>query len=130
MRISAADARQYWADPTQQLMGTTPDILPENDAFVYYASVDLCLMFHTAFWDGFWMVHAGVKPEGWGALDGQGLGLLREFWTDIEPRGIVAWIERKNRLMNAFARRAGFRDIGASEHHGLIIKEWRPEWAE
>lgn len=111
-------------------MGTTPEILPDNEAFRYHATADLCLMFHTAFWDGFWMVHAGVKPEGWGALDGQAKALLREFWGSEAPRGIVAWIERKNRPMDAFSRRVGFQEIGSSDRHGLIMKEWRPEWAD
>lgn len=111
-------------------MGTTPDILPDNEAFQYHASENLCLMFHTAFWDGFWMVHAGVKPSGWGDLDEYAKALLSEFWQSKEPRGVIAWIEQKNRLMDAFSRRVGFREIGKSDRHGLVIKEWRPEWAE
>lgn len=110
-------------------MGTTPDTLPDNEAFAYYARVDVCLMFHTAFWDGFWMAHVGAKPEGWGALDGPITSLLHEFWQDTAPRGLIAWIEEKNRPINALSRRVGFRQVGHVAAPGLIIKEWRPEWA-
>ena len=66
MRIGIDEARQYFAHPSQQKNGISPETLPVWA--VYYASGGVCLLTHPMPQDGLWMVHIGVMPGAWGKV--------------------------------------------------------------
>lgn len=122
MRISVAEARAFWAHPSQHRMGATPETLPE-DGIEYWADGPVCLAFHAAPWPDVWMAHLAVKPDGWGQTQAPVLRVLRAFWTEKKPLRVVAWVEEENRLTLALARRCGFVDDGAFP--GVRMIGWR-----
>lgn len=121
MKITADEARAYFAHPSQRRMGLDPQDLP--DWAEYRASGPVCLIFHQAPWPNVWMVHVGVKPEGWGHIAGPTKQLLAEFRHEQRATRIVAWIEDKNRAAIALARRCGFETDGAFP--GVIMMGWQ-----
>ena len=122
MRIPVEAARSYWAHRSQQIMGATPDALPD-EGFEYWADGDVCLAFHQAHWPGVWMVHIAVRPQAWGSTQMPVQRLLRAFWHAKQPLRIVAWVQDSNRSTLALARRCGFADDGAFA--GVRMIGWR-----
>lgn len=104
-------------------MGLDPDFLPD-EGFEYRVSGPVCLIFHQAPWPDVWMVHVGVKPEGWGKTVPHVDALLSGFWAEKQPRRIVAWIEESNRAAISFARRCGMTQDGAFP--GVVMMGWIP----
>ena len=76
MRITATEARAWFAHPSQHVEGLDPDQLPDWAA--YYAAGPICVVLHGAPWPGLWFAHYGVKPEGWGRLVEPAREALRE----------------------------------------------------
>ena len=122
MRIPVDAARSYWAHPSQQIMGITPEALPD-DGVEYWAEGDVCLGFHRAHWPDVWMVHIAVKPPAWGKTQAPVQRLLAAFWNDKQPLRIIAWVQDSNRSTLALARRCGFADDGAFP--GVRMIGWR-----
>jgi len=129
MNITVDEAREYFRDPSQRLMGVTPENLPDD--VEYRAIGPLCLIFHRALWPDVWMVHCAAKPEGWGKLDQPAATILAAFWAEVAPQRIIAWISETNRPVAAFARRLGFTVDGKMDlPSGSVIQTgWRPTWA-
>lgn len=121
MRITVDEARAYFAHPSQQLFGITPDALPA-EGVEYWADGPLCGVFHCAPWPGCWMAHYAAKPEGWGRLDRHAKAILVAFWDDKQPAAIIGWTEKTNRAALAFARRIGFREDGDLP---FVTQVWR-----
>lgn len=111
-RIGVEDARQFWAHPSQHVMGASPDMLPGGDEFHYWAFGPVCGVFHRHIWPGVWMVHIGCKPDGWGHAAEIARAGLAAFWEDQQPESIVAWVSSRNRAVLALMRRVGFRADG------------------
>ena len=107
-RRSIEDAREFFADPSQQIFGATPDTLPEDDCVQYWIDGPLCAVFHPAPWPDVWMAHYALKPEGKGRGVEPAKRLLRAFCEAEKPVRIVGWTQASNRLAVAFARRCGF----------------------
>lgn len=121
MRITADEARVYFSDPSQQVLGADPNSLPE-DGCEYWADGPVCLIFHGTAHPGVWMVHLAAKPEGRGRLVDPARRILAEFWAEHEPRCVVAWIEEHRRAAVAYARRVGFRMHGFIP--GTVMMDW------
>lgn len=109
--VTVDQAREFFMDKSQQLMGITPDALPD-EGMVYYADDRMCLAFHRAPYPDVWMVHVAAKPVFWGRLDGSGRYLLNLFWNAFDPQRIVAWTPVRFRHAIALAKRCGFVDDG------------------
>jgi hypothetical protein len=128
VRITAADAREYFQHPTQTAKGAFgPDDL-HDDGLIYHAKDGVCLVFHRAWWSGVWMVHIGVKPEVWGSVTQPADDLLREFWAAESPARIIAWLDENKRAARALVRRLGFERDGGMEIPGgrIDFYGWRP----
>lgn len=123
MKITVEDARQYFAHPSQQVLGATPETIPE-DGCEYWAHGPVCLVFHATAAPDVWMVHLAVKPEAWGQLTASTERLLCAFWTEKQPLRIVAWIGEQRRAAISFARRVGFTVDGHLP--GTVMMGWRP----
>lgn len=106
MRITVDEARAFFADPSQQIMGATPDKLP-GDPVEYWARGDVCWIFHQAFWPGVWMAHFAMKPEGRGRSTEDAKAVLHEFWNEKQPLRLIGWTPASNRAALAFTRRVG-----------------------
>ena len=128
MRISADEAREYFADITQQkASNVTPDELTDDPAFKYYAKGGVCLIFHRVPWPDVWMVHCGVKPDAWGKTISPTRDLLNQFWADEQPDLIIAWTSKNNRQLQSFTRRLGFRVSGEMKLPvPIVMQEWTP----
>lgn len=126
-RIGVDEARPFWAHSSQHLMGLTPDILPDSEAFQYWACGPICGVFHLSHWPGVWMGHYGVKPEGWGHLRDPARAILRAFWAAESPERVIGWTDEKNRAACAFARRIGFVADGIMplRQGRIIMQGWR-----
>lgn len=111
MRISVDAAREYFAHPSQQVFGITPDTLPD-DPFEYWADGPVCSIVHMAPHPGVWMCHLTVKPEGWGKAIPHAKALLREFWEERQPKRLIGWTPSHLRAAVAFTRRVGFVEDG------------------
>ena len=127
-RISVGEARAYFAHPSQQLYGITPDTLP-GEPVQYWADGPLCGIFHPSFWPGVWMCHHAAKPEGWGHLNGPARRILDAFARDARPLRIIGWTDAANRHAIAFTRRMGFAEdgrmpVGSTE---IVMTGWSPE---
>ena len=107
MRITVDAARGYFRHPSQRVLETTPDNLPDV-GFEYWASGPLCIVFHPSLYPDVWMGHTAAKPEGWGLLVPHAKKLINEFWDEKMPHRIIGWTPEKNRAALAFVRRAGF----------------------
>lgn len=129
LKITAQEARQYFADPTQLrgAMLTSADDLPE-DGFEYWADGPICGVFHRTAWPDVWMAHYGVKRDGWGRLVEPARRILRAFWGYHRPERIIGWTDSRNRAALAFARRIGFVEDGRMELDGyaVVMTGWRP----
>lgn len=128
MRISVDEAREYFAHPSQQVFGITPDSLP-GDPFEYWADGPLCGIGHMAPFPNVWMVHFGAKPEGRGALIPHGKRLLHEFWAAKQPARIIGWTPVRFRHALALSRRVGFVTDGILPlpDGDVVMGGWRPE---
>lgn len=121
-RLTAREAREYFTDPTQ-LRGAklaSPDDLPD-EGFEYWACGPICGVFHPTFWPDVWMIHYGVKPEGWGNLIPSAREGLHAFWDHHKPQRIIGWTDARNRAAVAFARRVGFQEDGRMQMDGYEI---------
>lgn len=127
MRISLDEAREYWAHPSQQIMGATPENLP-GDPFQYWAEGPVCTVFHPTFWPGVWMGHYAVKPEAWGHAVEPARRLMAAFWEAEAPSRIIGWTPASNRMALSFARRLGFVQDGAMplNDETVIMQGWVP----
>lgn len=123
-KVAVDEARDFFADPSQHVLGTTPDNLP--DWAEYWACEGICGVFHRAPWPDVWMAHYGVKPEYRGQYVAPAKAILRAFWDAHKPNRIVGWTEESNRAALAFNRRIGFSQDGAFP--GVIMQGWTP-WA-
>jgi hypothetical protein len=126
-RIGAAEARAYWAHPSQQIMGATPDALPDAPAFQYWACGPVCGVFHPALWPGVWMAHHAALPEGRGRLVEPARAGLVAFWEAERPARIIGWTAEANRLAVAFARRLGFEVDGVLDLPAgrVLMQGWK-----
>lgn len=123
-----ADEAGYWfEDPSQHVMGITPDALPD-EGFLYLASGPVCGCFHLAPWPGVWMAHYGVRREEWGGLNEPARAVLNAFWDARRPHRIVGWTDHRNRAALAFARRLGFVEDGRMPtlEGEIIMQGWTP----
>ena len=107
MKIPLSEARRYWDHPKS---GVAPEDLP--DYVEYWANGPVCVAFHRAPWEGVWMAHYAVRPEGRGRAVAPALEVLEAFWAEREPLRIIGWTKESNRLACAFARRLGFQIDG------------------
>lgn len=106
----------------------TPETLPDDPAFEYWACEGVCGVFHRVAWPGVWMAHYGVKPATWGNTRQPALRILRAFWGSVQPGLIIGWTRADNRAALAFAKRLGFRVHGEMDlPDGKVIEQsWRP----
>lgn len=129
-RLTPQEARDYFADPTQlrASMLESPDDLPD-EGFEYWACGPICGVFHLSAWPGVWMVHYGVKREGWGKLVDPSRAILNAFWAHHQPQRIIGWTDSRNRAALALTRRVGFHEDGRMELNGyeVVMTGWRPE---
>lgn len=126
-QITVDQARPFWADPSQHVMGAHPDALPD-EGFHYWADGPVCVVFHRAPWPDVWMAHYGMKPEGRGHYVAPAVRILRAFWTEHSPARIVGWTDTGNRAAIAFARRCGFTKDGEfhTDTGTVAMTGWRP----
>lgn len=127
MKITAAEARAYFAHPSQQVLGATPETVPD-EGLEYWADGPVCLIFHETAHPDVWMVHLAVKPDGWGHLVEPTRRLLAEFWQAKQPRHIAAWIEEHRTAAIAFARKVGLTEDG--RFPGTVMLGWSGTWAD
>lgn len=125
-QISVDEAREYFADRSQQQASRiTPETLPD-EGFEYWADEGVCGAFHKAPWQGVWMAHYGVKPEQWGRTTEPARRILRAFWAHHQPERIVGWTLESNRAALAFARRIGFEIDGRMDLvEPVVMQGWR-----
>jgi hypothetical protein len=126
MLIGVEDARPFAAHPSNHEFGFTHADL--TDAFLYYAHGGVCMAFQPMPWPRVWMVHVMAKPETWGHTDPLVAACLVEFWADIDPEHLIAWVPPHRRLAKALIRRMGGRLEGVMAN-GIETYGWRPEWA-
>jgi len=128
VRITANDARTYWAHHSQQEKSAImPDDLPDSDDFQYWARDGVCGVFHRLPWPDVWMAHYGVKPEAWGRTTKPARAVINEFWEAEQPALLTGWTLETNRAALSFARRIGFTEIGRMnlESGAVIMQEYR-----
>lgn len=127
MRITREEARAFFAHPSQLrgAMLDSPDDLPES--VEYWADGPICGVFHLAFWPGVWMVHYGVKPEGWGKLIAPSRRILIAFWEHHRPQRIIGWTDARNKAALALTRRVGFQEDGRMQldGHEVVMTGYR-----
>lgn len=126
-QITAQQAREYWAHPSQWV-GGTPDQIPET-GIAFWACGPICGAFRDGPWPGVLMADYGAKPEGWGRLTAPARAVLRAVWAAYEPQLIVGWTDSTNRAALAFNRRIGFRVTGEmtlANGDKITTQEWRP----
>lgn len=121
MRITVAEARAYFEHPSQQVLGATPETIPD-EGLEYWASGPVCLIFHETAHPDVWMVHLAVRPEGWGYLVDPTLSILQAFWDAKRPRRIVMWIEEHRRAAQALARKVGA--VVDGQFPGTVMMGW------
>lgn len=126
-RVDVREARRFWAHPSQHVMGSHPDTLPQGEPFQYWAHGPVCVVFHPTFWPGVWMAHHGCKPEGWGRAVEPARAILAAFQEAERPELIIGWTAKKNRAALAFARRVGFEEDGRLPlgSGDVIMQSWR-----
>ena len=120
------EARAYFAHPSQQLFGITPDNLP-GEPFEYWAQGGICGVMHQMPAPGVWMVHIAAMPGHWGHLVADARAALREFWEEKHPARIVGWTPARLRAAVAFSRRVGFEEDGRLPlpDGEIIMSGWR-----
>jgi RimJ/RimL family protein N-acetyltransferase len=128
MRITRDEAKAFFAHPSQlraSMLGSADDLPEEVE---YWADGPICGLFHLSFWPGVWMVHYGVKPEGWGRLVEPSRRILRAFWGHHRPQRIIGWTDARNRAALALTRRVGFQEDGRMQldGHEVVMTGWRP----
>lgn len=128
MRITVDEAREYFAHPSQQVYGITPDTLPD-EPFEYWASGPLCGCAHPAPYRDVWMVHFAAKPEGMGQLIPHARALMHEFWDAKKPARLIGWTPVRFRAALAFVRRVGFVEDGILPlpDGEVVMSGWRPK---
>ncbi|WP_386681820.1 hypothetical protein [Loktanella sp. R86503] len=126
-RITVDQARPFWADPSQHVMGSAPDTLPD-EGFEYWADGPVCVVFHLALWPGVWMAHYGMKREGLGHYVEPAKRILHAFWAEKSPARIIGWTDASNRAAVAFAGRCGFTKDGEipTDNGSVLMTGWRP----
>ena len=121
MRITVDEARAYFAHPSQQVLGASPETIPEQGV-EYWADGPVCIALHGTAHPDVWMAHLAVMPDARGRLVEPAKRILTAFWVEHQPRRIVAWIEEHRRAAIAFAHR-----LGAVEHGripGTVMMDW------
>lgn len=120
------EARAYFAHPSQQLYGVTPENLPD-EPFEYWAKDGICGVFHPAPAARVWMVHFAAKPECWGHLVAPSREVLAAFWAAKNPERIVGWTPVHLRAALALSRRVGFVEDGRLPllSGEIIMSGWR-----
>jgi len=126
LQINVDEARPYWAHPSQHVMGSHPDNLPDH--LEYWANGPVCLAFHRMPWPAVWMVHCGVKRDGLGQYVDPARRILRAFADHTEAELITSWTAQSNRAVLAFAKRVGFTVDGelSTKSNPLVMSSWRP----
>lgn len=124
--IGVEEAREFFAHPSQQIEGATPDKLPEI-GLEYWACGDVCVMFHAAGWPDVFMVHIAVKPSAWGNTVSPARAILRAFWDLESPQRIIGWMPSDNRAVLSLTRRLGFVTDGEMKLTGgrrIVMQGW------
>ena len=130
-KISADEARQFWAHKTQLEPGATPDML-RDEGVDYWACEAICGAFRQGPYPGVLMADYGAKPEGWGRLTEPARAILHAVWAHYQPQLIVGWTEEHKRAALAFSKRIGFERTGEmtlASGARIITQQWRPKWA-
>lgn len=110
MRISVDEARAFWDHPSQT---ASPDELPDDPVYQYWAVGGVCGVFHPLPWPGVWLGHYGVKPNVWGKSIAPARQVIAEFLEAEKPERLMGWTKEENRAAISFARRLGFVECGA-----------------
>ncbi len=128
--ITSEQARPYFEHPSQQLFGITPDSLPD-EPFQYWADGPVCGIFHPGPYEGVWMGHFAVIPEGRGRLTEPAKRILRDFSVATGYPTIMGWTPSRLRPALAFVKRLGFNVTGEFMANGelITITTWRLRWA-
>lgn len=122
-QITAAEAREFFAHPSQGLTGELP-----VDGVEYWADGPVCGIFRDFCWPRVLDVHCGVKPEAWGKTVPHARAILEAVWAFHSPDLIVAQSLESNRAVLAMNRRLGFDVIGTMPTpQRVVIQSWRPK---
>lgn len=120
-QITAAEAREFFAHPSQGLKGDLPE-----DGVAYWADGPVCAAFRDFSWPRVLDVHCGVKPEGWGRTVPHARAILEAVWAFYAPELIVAQSLERNRAVLAMNRRLGFEVIGTMQTpERVVIQGWK-----
>lgn len=109
--LTLDEAKLFWSDPSQQVMGLNIDELPEpgeTTGITYASDGPLAVLLHKSFWPDIWMFHIGVKPEGWGKLRDHAEQLIRDVFVYTGAIRLTTWVHEPNRATVAMARRHKF----------------------
>lgn len=125
--ITAAEARAFFAAPSQMRHGEIDPADLHDDGLEYWAEDGVCGVFHAALWPGVWMAHYGVMPESWGRTIAPARRILAAFWEAKQPQRIIGWTKESNRAALSFARRLGFEIDGRLDLPSgpVIMQGWR-----
>lgn len=127
VKITAAEARAFFAHPSQLKAAKIEGVEQITDAFTFYACGHVCGAFHLAHWPGVLMGHIGVKPDAWGATVYPMREILGAAWASESPERIVGWVSDDNRAMQALCRRVGMEIDGRLPlPQPVTLFGWRP----
>jgi RimJ/RimL family protein N-acetyltransferase len=122
--VSVENARDYWEHPSQRFYHNNTDFLP-TVGFEYWACGPICGAFQAMPWEGVFMAHYGVKPDGWGQLVKPAQSILRAFSGAHRVKRVIGWTDKRNRAAVALALRIGFEVDG--EMPGIVMTGWGPD---
>ena len=128
--ITSAQAAEYFADKSQQIMGVDPENLPD-EPFEYWADGPLLGIFHPGPQVGVWMLHFAAKPSGYGKLVPHAHNILRDFGAKRGYPTVMGWTPKRLRAAVALAKRVGFETVGEFTANGeaFVITVWSQRWA-
>lgn len=132
MRISRDEARRFWAHPSQQIFGMTPDLLPD-EPFIYFASGPFCGVAHPGPLRGVWIVDYAALPEGRGHLIQHARTVANECIEVTGATSLMGLTRTDLRLAISFITRVGFEKIGTitASNGEFVISKYRSwQWAQ